>query len=146
MAQHYDRRTFLGKSARTAAGLAVAGGSGSLIAACGSSGSQSATFHGSRVFATTGHPKPGGSLVFGVEAEETGFDPTTAHFDSTGVMYARTVYDPLAIPLADGSVVPYLAQSISANPDHSEWTIILRPNLFFHDGNPCDGSALLFCM
>jgi peptide/nickel transport system substrate-binding protein len=147
VAHRYDRRTFLGQSARTAAGLAVVGGTGGLLAACGTSGTGGkAPFGGSRIFAAGGKPKMGGNLVFGVEAEEAGFDPTTAHFDSTGVMYARTVYDPLAIPLADGSVVPYLAEKIEPNGDYTQWTITLRPNLFFHDGNPCDGSALLFCM
>jgi peptide/nickel transport system substrate-binding protein len=147
VAHRYDRRTFLGQSARTAAGLAVVGGAGGLLAACGATGpAAKAPAGGSRIFATTGNPKPGGSLTFGVEAEESGFDPTSAHFDSTGVLYARTVYDPLAIPLADGTVVPYLAQSITPNTDYTQWTITLRPNLFFHDGNPCDGSALLFNM
>jgi peptide/nickel transport system substrate-binding protein len=139
-----DRRTFLGQTARTAAGLAVVGATGSALAACGSSGkggtgSVQVNFgHG----VGTGKPVMGGSLIFGTEAEESGFDPTYAHFDSSGVLYARTVYDPLAIALPDGSIVPYLAQSITSNTDYTQWTITLRPNLFFHDGTPCDGKAL----
>ena len=39
------------------------------------------------------------------EADEAGFDPTKAHFDSTGICYARTVYDPLAVPDANGNPV-----------------------------------------
>ena len=46
---------------------------------------------------STKTPKKGGSLVFGVDAEEQGFDPTQARFDEVGVMYARTVFDPLTI-------------------------------------------------
>jgi ABC-type transport system substrate-binding protein len=82
----------------------------------------------------------------GLEADEAGFDPTYAHFDSVGVCYARTVYDPLAIPLADGTVAPYLAQSITPNGDHTEWTITLRPHVFFHDGTPCNAFAVAYCM
>lgn len=148
MARRIDRRTFLGQSARAAAGIAVAGSAGSLIAACGSSGGGggvTANKIATRGFASTATPKLGGNLVFGVEAEETGFDPTSAHFDSTGVCYARTVYDPLAIALADGSVVPYLAESFTPNGDYTEWTITLRPNLFFHDGTPCNADALAYC-
>ena len=60
-------------------------------------------------------PKKGGSLVFGVDAEESGFDPTQARFDEVGVMYARTVFDPLTIVTASGGWKPYLAQSVTAN-------------------------------
>jgi peptide/nickel transport system substrate-binding protein len=154
MARPIDRRTFLGQSAKTAAGLVVAGSAGSLLAACGSngghgsskgSGTSGTTGPANRGGASTATPKSGGSLIFGVEADEAGFDPTNAHFDSVGVCYARTVYDPLAIPLADGRVVPYLAQSITNSPDYTEWTVTLRPNLFFHDGTPCNAAALAFC-
>jgi ABC-type transport system substrate-binding protein len=142
MPDRLDRRTFLGQGARTAAGLVVAGAAGSALAACGTSPTAKSTYK-QKGGVGSGKPVKGGSLIFGVEAEESGFDPTYAHFDSTGVMYARTVYDPLAIPLADGTIVPYLAQSITPNADHTQWTITLRPNLFFHDGDPCDGAALL---
>lgn len=162
MGRSINRRTFLGQ---TAAGLAVAGSAGTLLAACasnnssngghatggsgnkGTSGTTGSTSQfTSRGGASTATPKTGGSLVVGVEAEEAGFDPTNAHFDSTGICYARTVYDPLAIPSADGTPVPYLAQSWSHNADYTEWTISLRPKVFFHDGTPCNADALAFCM
>ena len=64
---------------------------------------------------STKTPKKGGSLVFGVDAEEQGFDPTQARFDEVGVMYARTVFDPLTIVTANGDWAPYLAQSVVPN-------------------------------
>ena len=91
---------------------------------------------------TKATPKKGGSLVFGVDAEESGFDPTTARFDEVGVMYARTVFDPLTIILANGDWAPYLAESVVPNASYTSWTITLRPNLVFHDGTPCNGAAL----
>jgi ABC-type transport system substrate-binding protein len=92
---------------------------------------------------TKATPKRGGSLVFGVDAEEQGFDPTQAQFDEVGVMYARTVFDPLTIILTNGDWAPYLAQSVVPNSSYTAWTITLRPNVVFHDGTPCNGAALL---
>ena len=91
---------------------------------------------------TKATPKKGGSLVFGVDAEEQGFDPTQGRFDEVGVMYARTVFDPLTIVLTNGDWSPYLAQSVVPNSSYTAWTITLRPDVMFHDGTPCDGAAL----
>ncbi len=92
---------------------------------------------------STAKPKLGGTLVFGVDAEESGFDPTQARYDEVGVMYARTVFDPLSIITAKGGWAPYLAESVVPNADYTSWTVTLRPNLMFHDGTKCDGAALL---
>ena len=142
MAGSIDRRAFLARSAAAAAGVVAAGAAGDGL------------LGGGRAFAigTNGpgrngisfqSPKKGGSLIFGVDAEEQGFNPTTARFDEVGVMYARTVFDPLAIILPNGSWAPYLAQSVVPNATYSAWTINLRPNVVFHDGTPLDGAALL---
>jgi peptide/nickel transport system substrate-binding protein len=82
-------------------------------------------------------------VVFGTEAEESGFSPVKSTFDTTGILYCRTVFDPLAIIAADGSVQPYLAESITPNAQYTTWAVTLRPNVVFHDGTPCDGAALL---
>lgn len=153
MPNSYDRRTFIGNTAKTTAGIAALGGMGAFLEACGSGSGSNTTvpYHnktstGATPGVSTAKPTLGGSLNIGVEAEESGFDPTQAHFDSTGVMYARTVYDPLAFTLADGTIVPYLAESITPNSDYTEWTITVRPDVVFHDGTDCDGAALVFNM
>jgi peptide/nickel transport system substrate-binding protein len=151
---NYDRREFLSKATKLGAAFAVLGAGGTLLDACGGNGDTTPT--------TTTVPKAkakligvnqppagtklGGNITMGVEAEESGMDPSEATFDSTGVMYARTVYDPLAMVTLDGLVVPYLAESITSAKDATEWTITLRPGLTFHDGTPCDGAALTYCM
>jgi peptide/nickel transport system substrate-binding protein len=147
------RREFLGHGLRAGAAFTVLGGAGGLLEACGGSspGSSGPTTTIAKKKAEAigvgkGKPKLGGSVTMGTEAEETGMDPTYAHFDATGVCYARAVYDPLAIVLSDGSVVPYLAESIVPNKTYTKWMITLRPNLVFHDGTPCDGAALAYCM
>jgi peptide/nickel transport system substrate-binding protein len=139
MASRFDRRTLLAGAGAAAAG--VAGGS---ALGFGWDALAGATTNGpGRNGVSRATPKRGGSLVFGVDAEEQGFDPTQARFDEVGVMYARTVFDPLAIVLANGDWAPYLAESIVPNSSYTTWTITLRPNVLFHDGTPCNGAALL---
>ncbi len=142
MSDRIDRRSFLARGAATGVGIAALGSSGGLLAACssGSSGGSGGGSHPNGVTSAT--PKLGGSLIFGTEAEEKGFSTTQGTFDTTGILYARTVFDPLAILAADGSVQPYLAQSITPNADYTVWTITMRPNLMFHNNTPCDAAAV----
>jgi peptide/nickel transport system substrate-binding protein len=119
-----------------------------LLAACSSSPSSKGgggSNHGSSKNngVSTATPKPGGSLTFGTEAEEQGFDPAAARYDATGIIYARTVFDPLTTVSADGSIQPYLAQSVTPNADYSTWTVQMRPNVVFHDGTTCDASSVV---
>jgi len=140
MADQLDRRTFLGRMGGIAAGAVALGGAGELLAACGGSGTPSATSTGKPA---TGKPRRGGSLTVGTEAEETGFDPTQSAWDSTGALYARSVYDALTVIALDGSVQPYLAQSVTPSSDYTTWTIQVRPGISFHNGTPLDGKAVL---
>jgi peptide/nickel transport system substrate-binding protein len=139
--EEIDRRSFLARGVLGAAGVAAGVGGGSLLAAC-SSGSKTPSASGPRNGITNSTPKRGGSLVFGVEAEQSSIDPSAARFDESGVLYARAVYDPLTIIAADGSVQPYLAQSVTPNADHTQWTIAVRSGVTFHDGTPCDAQAI----
>jgi peptide/nickel transport system substrate-binding protein len=133
----------LARGAAAGAGIAVVGASGGLLDACSSGASSSTANTGSHPDGiTTAAPKPGGQLIFGTEAEEKGFSTTLGTFDTTGILYARTVFDPLAIISSDGTVQPYLAESITPNGDYTTWTITMRPNLVFHNGAPCDAAAV----
>jgi ABC-type transport system substrate-binding protein len=137
MASKFDRRTLLAGGAAAAAGFAGA-------SAIGWGDIAGATTNGpGRNGISRATPKKGGSLVFGVDAEEQGFDPTQGRFDEVGVMYARTVFDPLTIVLTNGDWAPYLAESVVPNSSYTAWTITLRPNVMFHDGTACDGAALV---
>jgi peptide/nickel transport system substrate-binding protein len=86
--------------------------------------------------------KRGGTLIFATEAEETGLDPRFADYDTTGVLYERTFYDPLAILDANGIPQPYLAESITPSPDYDSWQIKVRPNVYFHDGSLLDAKVV----
>ena len=139
MVSRFDRRSLLAGGAAAAAGFAGASAMG-----LGWDDVAGAITNGpGRNGVSTKTPKKGGSLVFGVDAEESGFDPTQARFDEVGVMYARTVFDPLTIITANGDWAPYLAESVVPNSSYTSWTITLRPNVTFHDGTPCNGAALV---
>ncbi len=147
MPDRIDRRSFLARGAATAA-AARQEEPGGLLEAC-SSNSASPNKRMPNKGSTknngisTATPKSGGSLTFATEAEEQGFDPASARYDATGIIYARTVFDPLTTVAADGSIQPYLAQAVTPNADYSEWTITMRPNVVFHDGTPCDAAAIV---
>ncbi len=146
MPDRIDRRSFLSRSLVGAAGIAAGMGGASLLAACGSSSPAGAGSSGARGGVSSLAPKRGGSLIFAVEAEQSGLDPATARFDESGVLYARSVYDPLTIIAGDGTVQPYLAQSVTPNQDYTVWTIKTRPGVAFHDGTPCDAAAVAASM
>jgi peptide/nickel transport system substrate-binding protein len=113
------------------------------VLGAGSSGSGAAITNGAgRNGISTMKPKRGGSLTFGTDTEEGGFDPTSARWDEGGFFYGRTVFDPLAIVTTTGQVEPYLAQSIVSNPDFTVYTITLRPGIVFHDGTPLNAAGL----
>ncbi|HEY1444334.1 MAG TPA: ABC transporter substrate-binding protein [Acidimicrobiales bacterium] len=137
MASKFDRRSLLAGGAAAAAGFAGASAIG------WDEFAGAATNGPGRNGITKATPKKGGTLVFGVDAEEQGFDPTQGRFDEVGVMYARTVFDPLTIVLTNGDWAPYLAESVVPNSSYTAWTITLRPNVTFHDGTACDGAALV---
>jgi peptide/nickel transport system substrate-binding protein len=131
-----DRRSFLGMGLRTAGGAALLATAPSALSACTSTSSSSGS--------GSGAPRRGGSLTIGISAETNGLDPTISQFTSPAVFYARAVFDPLTAAAADGSVQPYLAQSVTPNADYTVWTIGLRPGVTFHDGTPLDADALVY--
>ena len=98
MSEGLDRRSFLARGLLTAA-AGVAGGS--VLDAC-SSGTSERAHRRTPKRGDECDAARGGALKFAVEAEEQGFDPATARFDESGVLYARTVFDPLTIIAADG--------------------------------------------
>ncbi len=136
MTHAFDRRSFLAGGVALGAGVAFLGAD--------------ADWAGASLTNGPGHngiskakPKRGGSITFGMDTEEGGFDPTQARWDEGGFLYGRTVFDPLAIVTATGAVEPYLAQSITSNADFTSFVITLRPNIVFHDGTPLNAAALL---
>jgi peptide/nickel transport system substrate-binding protein len=96
--------------------------------------------------AAGGPVQTGGKLVYGLEAETTGFDPTLDRWSIVGNMVAFAIFDPLSAYDADSQIQPYLAQAFESSDDFTEWTIRLRPDIEFHNGEPLDGEAVRAAM
>jgi peptide/nickel transport system substrate-binding protein len=116
-------------------GLATALALGMLATACGGGGDDSGG--GSSGSGDEGTPTPGGKIVYGLEAETAdGWCLPEAQLAISGIMVARTIYDTLTRPDAEGKYQPWLAESVTPSADKKEWTIKLREGIKFHDGTP----------
>ena len=142
--QGITRRTFLSTGAKAGGAVVLAGAAGSALAACGSSsGSSTSTAAAGTPGVGTGAPVTGGSLTVGLVAEIDGFYPPSNHWDTNGFIYANTLYDPLMAIGADGTIQPYLCQSMTANATFDSWTMTLRPNVTFHDGSALTAAVVV---
>ncbi|MGY1755251.1 ABC transporter substrate-binding protein [Blastococcus sp. SYSU D01042] len=89
-----------------------------------------------------GDPVEGGSITVGLEAETNSWMPHEGTFNQPGLNVAYAIYDPLMQRSEEGTVEPYLAESLEPNEDLTEWTLTLRPDVQFHDGTPLNAEAL----
>ncbi len=143
-ADRYDRRTFLGRGAATAAGLALAGGGAPLLlSACGGSTPSTQGSTTTTPGVSTARPRRGNSVIIGMSSDIDGFLPAQSHWDNTGLTYANAVFDTLTAVAADGSIRPHLAASVVPNATMTAWTVTLRPNVEFHDGSPLTADVVL---
>lgn len=136
-----DRRAFLGRSAAVAGAVALSGAAATGLAGCGSDAGQSttATSAGAGV---TGKPVRGGSITIGTMAEIDGLSPSQNRWDTNGLLYANTIYDPLMAVAVDGTIQPYLAKSLTPNAANDQWTMTMRPGVLFHDGSALDSAVV----
>jgi len=84
-------------------------------------------------------------IDFALESETdtgNGFCLPRSQLAISGIQVAAAVYDMLVVPNSKGEFVPYLAESVEANDDFTEWTITLRDGVTFHDGTPLDAAAV----
>ena len=144
--QEISRRSFLARGAAAGGAVVLAGAAGAALDACSSStpsSSSTTAASGSKPGVGTGTPVRGGSLTVGLVAEIDGFYPANNHWDTNGYIYANTIYDPLCAVAADGTVQPYLCESVTPNATADVWTMTLRPNIKFNDGSAltADGGA-----
>lgn len=88
-------------------------------------------------------PKPGGEVVWGLEAETTGgWCLPQAQLAVSGIIVANAIYDTLTTLNSKGEYVPFLAESVTPNATYDQWTIALRDGVRFHDGSPLDADAV----
>lgn len=130
--------------------MALVAGVAALIAAGCSSASDNATDTGEQgvaevdiTIAPQGEPTSGGNIVYGLEAETDGFNPTGNRWAISGHMVAQAVFDPLTALDVNAEPQPYLAESVTPNADYTTWTIKLRSGVTFHDGQPLTSDAVV---
>jgi ABC-type transport system substrate-binding protein len=90
----------------------------------------------------TGEPQYGGTLAYGIEAETDGWNAVSNRWALSGLLVATTFYDTLAKVAADGTFMPYLAESIEPDETYEVWTITVREGVQFHDGTALDAEAV----
>jgi ABC-type transport system substrate-binding protein len=112
------------------------------LAGCSYSDEQSGGFDGGPA-PVAAKPKPGGRLVYGLEGDPNGLDPTRNAWDNTGLQLAGALYDPVTAFDADGVPRPYLVEAIEPSNNFTTWTIKLRPNVVFSNGDPLDADAMV---
>src|SRR6185437_11916860 len=113
------------------------GSSSSSTASSSSSGSPAAS-------SSAGTPKKGGTLVIGMEAEISSFDPAVMTGTST-FRPVSSMFDMLVnLYGTESSLKPDIATSWDVAQDGQSVTMKLQPNIKFHDGTAVDAAAVVF--
>jgi peptide/nickel transport system substrate-binding protein len=88
-------------------------------------------------------PQYGGEVVFAREAETSQpWTPADMVCELACHQTARSVYDTLTLPDEEGVAQPFLLESFEPNADFTEWTLVAREGISFHDGTPFDAVAV----
>ncbi|MCU0268857.1 MAG: ABC transporter substrate-binding protein [Acidimicrobiales bacterium] len=85
---------------------------------------------------------PGGSITYGLSAETNGWNPTASQWAGQGWLVMRTMFDTLSMFDDQLQIQPNLAESFEHNEDYTEWRIILREGVTFHNGEPVTADAV----
>jgi peptide/nickel transport system substrate-binding protein len=127
-------------------GVAFGVGMALVVGACGGAevpGETSAEAHRSAEAAEVlGEPVRGGEITVGLDSETDSWLPSHGTIVNSGLNVAHAIFDPLVVMGEDGVARPNLAASLDHNEDLTEWTVVLRPDLTFHDGTDLDANIL----
>jgi ABC-type transport system substrate-binding protein len=134
--RHRDRRIVLAVIAAVSI-LAAA-------TACGSGDPEPSATEGgnSGVVEESTGAQAGGQLVYGLEAESDGWNPSNSKWAPSGLMVARAVFDTLTAYDDQLQAQPFLAERLTPNGDYTEWRITLRPGVTLHNGKPVDAEVV----
>ncbi len=133
-----SRTAYLTVVAVLAALAVVAGACSSGSSGQAKTGSTSQPVDGS----AEGTPVDGGSLVIGIGAETSGWNPDVDQWADAGNLVGSSVLEPLAEIGADKGAKPWLADSWIANDTFDSWLIKLKPNITFQNGEKFDAAAV----
>ncbi|BDI07944.1 ABC transporter substrate-binding protein [Sphaerotilus microaerophilus] len=113
-----------------------------LLANLGSATLAGALTHPATVFAQARIRRD--SAVLGMTLEPPGLDPTAGASSAIAEVVLYNVFETLTKIRGDGSIAPLLAESWTVTPDNKTWAFKLRPGLRFHNGEPCNATAVKF--
>jgi ABC-type transport system substrate-binding protein len=115
-----------------------------LATACGagSSGPSEAERGNTGVVEEDTGAQAGGKLVYGLEAESDGWNPSNSKWAPSGLMVARAVFDTLTAYDVDLNAEPFLAERLTPNADYTQWTVTLRPGITLHNGRKVDAEVV----
>ncbi|KYG92788.1 ABC transporter substrate-binding protein [Paenibacillus polymyxa] len=119
-----------------------------VVSACsgGNSGSTSETNGNTPSTATTtadnGQPKDGGSLIIGVQADPVVLNPNYAG-DRVSLTIDQAIFAPL-FQVNNGKKTFYLADSLTPSADKLTYTLKLKKNLTWHDGEKLTADDVVF--
>ncbi len=82
----------------------------------------------------SGEPREGGTLRVALHNDSNGYDPASAQWGAAGIQVASAVFDTLVAWDENGEAKPYLAESFEPNDDLTQWTIVPREGVTFHNG------------
>jgi len=126
-----------------AASLALAGTAcGSASSLPGAEGSHSTTAAAPDSESAAGPPHAGGQLIVGLATETNSFHPFLGQWSASSYNVANAVFDPLVAVDGKGIAHPYLAEAVQTTGDFRQWTITVRPDIVFHNGEPLDARAV----
>src|SRR5262249_43025319 len=91
-------------------------------------------------------PQPAGALVIAwpVTIVPAWFDPAETPAQITPFAFLYALHDGLVRPLPGDGMATSLAASWTESPDGLTYTFMLRPNLKFHNGDPCTAEDVQF--
>src|SRR5471030_1952869 len=92
-------------------------------------------------FASTGQPRSGGALTWGVETEPNTFNPQL-NGQSKAELILRVAYESLLARKPDGGYIPWLATGYSVSEDGKTYTFTLRDDVKFSNGEKLNANAV----
>jgi ABC-type transport system substrate-binding protein len=88
-------------------------------------------------------PRIGGKIVYGLNAETNGWNPSTNQWAAAGLEVAHTFFDTLTAFDAESKIHPFLVERFDHNPAYTEWTFTLRSGVTFSNGKPLTAEAVV---
>ncbi|SLN48954.1 Glutathione-binding protein GsiB precursor [Pseudooctadecabacter jejudonensis] len=85
-------------------------------------------------------------ITVAIQLEPPNLDPTSGAAQAIDSVLYSNVFEGLTRFMADGSVVPGLAQSWEISGDGLTYTFTLRPGVTFHDGTVMDAADVKFSL